>query len=71
MEENTEYYLLMGNLLVKRLADTDEFYLLNRNGEWIEYPSLVSMFYDPGVDQQTVPVEEIAAEIAKLNGAEK
>ena len=58
----------MGNLFVKRLADTDSFYLLNRNGEWIEYPSLVGMFYDPSVDQQTVPVEEIAAEIAKLNG---
>lgn len=71
MEENVEYYILMGNIFIKRIVEFDSFYLLNQNGEWIDYPSLVDMFYDPSVDQQRISFEDIDTEIEKIKSGNK
>jgi len=69
MYYTNEYYILMDDFFVKREVETDSFYLLDKNGYWLDKPELISMFYDSGIPQIMISYAEIKKEINRLKNA--
>lgn len=57
--DNFKYYKLENGYIFKHDVNTGEFYLLTKNGNWVEDIDFGSIYYDASSDYDEITFDEI------------